>query len=239
MDQPSLRQESMGRTAFELMRVLEKRQALCPICVFVTDAILHHVDLLFYENVNDGSTRDKIRRGEGFCRYHAQMVSNQADALGSAIILEDVLKNVLHDIERGEFTREASPNLLSRLLDGPHNDLNRSGCVICVAETDMENMAVDGLCEAISRAEVADLFGQSHGICVPHFRKVAERHQDQPGWKLVVEVEQRALRDLARHLDELAKSYDYQSTGKPSPTVMQSWREGLNIISSWIDLCHG
>lgn len=228
---------SLGRTEAELRGILERGETRCALCLFAVEAVRRFVDNLFYENVNDPPTRDRIRAGGGFCRYHAQMVSTQSDALGTAIILEDVVKSVLRDIERGGVTGEPPSSPLLRLFDNRPEKRDREPCVICVAEVSAGDLALDALCRLMSGQAGLDLFGQSHGLCIPHFRRATERHRDQPCWPRIAEVERRALGNLAVRLNRLARSYDYQSTEEPAPEVRRAWREGLNITSSWIDVC--
>lgn len=239
MDQRRAAEQRLGRTESELKTILEQEKPICPICAFVTAAVIRYIDNLFYENVNDGPTRDAIRRGQGFCRYHAQMVSNQADALGSAILLKDVITTVLRDIERGEFIPKAHSNALMRFLNGANEPVEQPQCAICAVECDLETLAVDAFVSAIANEDVRDRFTRSHGLCIPHFRLAAARHREDPGWSVILGAETGALRDLASRLDELSRSYDYRSTEKPPPSVTRSWREGLNITSRWVELCEG
>ena len=57
MTEPSSRGPTMGRTGFELQRILENGPEICPVCRLVADSIKHYIDYLFYENVNDPSVR--------------------------------------------------------------------------------------------------------------------------------------------------------------------------------------
>lgn len=227
----------MGRTEFELQRVLERGRPRCPVCVFVTDATLRYVDALFYENVNDIAIRDQIRKDQGFCRYHAQMVSRQADALGTAIILKDVLTNVLREVDAGEYARTQSSNPIRQFFAGRGQINERPSCVVCDAENEIDKWSVDALCQALDHEEIATLFLQSRGLCVPHFRLAAERGKSRAAWNLILDVQKSTVRDLVHRLEELAKSYDHHASHDVAAEVKGSWQEALNISSSWIDLC--
>jgi hypothetical protein len=225
---------SLGRTADELKRILQQGQPLCSVCLFAHAALLRYVESLFYERVNDVGTRAELRKSGGFCRFHAQAISNHADALGSAIILEDLIKQVVRGIEKGKFVAETSSNPLLRLFDDRRNDVYTPVCVICLKEKELEELAVHTLCQALVNVDFKERFERSSGLCIPHFRLAARHHRESPGWTIVVAAEEKALRDLTRRLDELAKSYDYRSTKDLEPDAVRSWREALNITSSWL-----
>src|SRR5947209_18676346 len=90
---------ALSRTGSELQALLRKHPQVCPICRFVDASMGQYIDLLFFERVTDIATREGIRRAGGFCRYHARLISQQADALGTAIIMKDLLINDLRAID--------------------------------------------------------------------------------------------------------------------------------------------
>lgn len=229
--------QGVGRTEAELMRILKASDTRCCVCVFAAEVVVRFIDNLFYENVNDVATRDRIRRSTGFCRYHAQLISDQADALGTAIILHDVVRSTMREIERGRFADAPPSNPLLRLFDNRSERREEEPCIVCVAEAGSVDLALDGLCRLVTGQAGLDLFERSHGLCIPHFRRGAGRHGSRPCWPRILEVERRTLGELAAQLKRLADSYDYQSTDAQGPEVRRSWREGLNITSSWIDIC--
>lgn len=230
-----------GRTAFELRHVWETERGVCPLCRFVATSLEHSIDSLFYENVNDPPTRDAIHKAGGFCRYHARLISRQADALGTAIILNDVLTNDLRDIDGGKFdnpTRASNPlNFL--LQEKPpevnvRDDIQCPPCPICNTEAMLEDMAVNAFQEALRDSEAMDTFSRSDGLCVPHFRLVFQRANDDAVWARVLETEKRVLKDLTGQLSELARKHDYRFKDEPRGEEMKSWRRALSTTSGWI-----
>jgi hypothetical protein len=234
--------ENLSRTAFELKRIWEAKPRVCGVCRVVTTAIEQRVDTLFYENVNDPPTRDAIRRTRGFCRYHAFVIVQQADALGTAIILRDVLTHDLRDIESGDYDqRSAAPGGLARLFDrgqkeedGWEREIKCRKCPICDWEREVTELTLDSFFDGLADEEFAAAFRQSDGLCVAHFHLASARATRDHRWAKVVETEKAALRRLTEQLAELARKHDYRFKDEPRGEEMTSWRQALNASSGWI-----
>jgi hypothetical protein len=227
----------LSRTSEELKRILQGREPACSVCLFVRAAVARYVGSLFYERVNDVATREELRKAGGFCRYHAQTISDHADALGSAIILEDLVKQTVREIQAGEFIGEAPGHPLLRFFDGRRGEGATPACPICVKEDELDELGVHALCEALPNEEFKKLFEESSGVCIPHFRLAAKHQEEWSGWPALAKIEEGKLRNLVQRLDELAKTYDYRSQTKPDSDLAASWREALNVTSSWLQVC--
>ncbi len=227
----------MGRTAFEMQRMLRRSPRTCPICAFVDEGVRNHIDALFYERATDVATRETIRAARGFCRYHARSVSRHADALGTALILKDVLTNDLRDIDKGLYDHPPGKSTSGLRLFGPKppHVPERAECPLCVVEADIEALAVDSFFEGLGDGEFSALFRQSEGLCIPHFRLGYERCRDETRWATVVEIEKEALHGLTAELEALSLKYDYRSHDQPSVAEADAWRHGLNVTSKRIE----
>jgi hypothetical protein len=125
-------ESNLGRTAFELKQMLEKKPEICPVW---------------------------------------QLVSNQADALGSAIILQDVLTNDLREIDGSTYEQPSgAPGPLARFFDGSSHKQDSPVCPICTVEHERDEIAIDSLLQGLEDPKLDQLFRQSQGICLPHFR---------------------------------------------------------------------
>jgi hypothetical protein len=231
---------SLSRTAFELKRIWQAQSRLCGICRFVTATIEQDIDSLFYENVNDPPTRDAIRQAGGFCRYHAATISRQADALGTAIILRDVLNTELKRIDGGEFDRPSAGSPLTRLFDrgreaGWEQEMKCRPCPYCDRECEVTELAIDALLDGLADPEFAAIVAASEGLCVAHFHLAFARRGEHRYWEKVVAAQKNALRRLTAELAELARKHDYRFRDEPRGEEMTSWRRALNASSSWVE----
>ena len=93
----------MGRT----MSFYDLRDALpqsgCGVCRLKAEATERYLDGLLWESVNDPGLRHDIRRARGFCHEHAWGLVRNGASLGIAIIMRDVLQEVLAVLEEGKF----------------------------------------------------------------------------------------------------------------------------------------
>jgi hypothetical protein len=236
MSERSNSKPSLSRTSEELRRILRRRERLCPVCLFVRDAVDGYVESLFYERVNDVGTREELRKAGGFCRHHSQTISDHADALGSAIILADLIKQTLREIQAGEFGDEAPGHPLLRFFDARRAVNTTPACPICVKEDELDELGVHALCEALTDREFNQLFEESTGVCIPHLCLAASHREEWSGWSVLAKVEEQKLRDLVKRLNELAETYDYRSKKKPDAALTASWREALNVTCSWLEM---
>lgn len=226
----------MSRTTHELQLALQRDPHACPTCRFVDDAVRNHIDALFYERATDVATRETIRTARGFCRYHARLVSGHADALGTALILQDVLINDLRDMRSGMYAHPfAKSGGLSRFFGSKSGLPSRPPCPLCVIEQEIEALATDSLLEGLAASEFTSLFHHSDGLCVPHFRLAFERCHDDRIWQTVLEMEQTTLDRVTHELEELARKYDYRSHEKPQGAEAGIWRRALDFTSREID----
>src|ERR1051325_10587993 len=77
------------------------RETGCPVCRMESVTVERYIDRLFYESVNDIETRERLRVSLGFCREHAWLAVDKklGNALGIAIIYQDVINNVLRELQ--------------------------------------------------------------------------------------------------------------------------------------------
>jgi hypothetical protein len=233
-------QEQLGNTAFELARIVQRDPGACPVCRFVGQGMKQHVDTLFYELVTDVPTRQAIRDARGFCRRHARVVSLQADALGTTLIMEDVLSNDLRDLMGGQYDRppviggSLSQRLaqgIGQIVPGSQARDRRSPCPLCEAEREMDEVAVDGLLQGLGNRDRAEQIRGSAGLCMPHFRLTFERAKESEGWEILLEVQTKALTQLVEQLRKLARTYDHRFRDEARDADPGSWRRALDVTS--------
>jgi hypothetical protein len=234
----------LGQTPFELGRILQREPDTCPLCRFVAQGMKQHVDALFYERVTDVPTRQAIREARGFCRRHARLVSLQADALGTTLIMEDILSNDLRDLEAGEYDQPAAAGgsfsrlltqgigqIVTQTVPGVELRARQARCPLCEAEREMDAVAVDGLLQGLNNHDFAEQIRGSSGLCMPHFQLAFERAKGGEGWEILLEVQKRAVTRLVEELGKLARTFDYRFRDEAKDADTRSWRRALDVTS--------
>jgi len=120
---PKRRQVPPHTTDFELAEAIG--QPGCAVCRLADRAAGRFLDALAYEQVNDPGVRDRLRAARGFCHSHAwRFVAEHATPLGTAIIYEDVLTDVVRRLKvpggtlawiAGHWRQSSRPTWLARL----------------------------------------------------------------------------------------------------------------------------
>jgi hypothetical protein len=137
------------RQYFEVRDAL--RQPGCPVCRLALGAVWRYLDALAYENVNDYTVREELRRSWGFCNRHAwQYLEDVRDLLGTAIIYRDLI-------------RSNGPS-----AGRPGGLTPRAECPVCAARDRTARHALETLVRYRDDAEIADGLAASDGLCAHH-----------------------------------------------------------------------
>jgi len=162
----------------------------CPLCRVLARKVHQHLDSLFYENVNDASARAQLRDGLGFCRTHALKAMTMGDALGVAIIYEDLLHIVVRQLSEERFPRAAR------------------GCPACSQRRLFEKSYIDTLLEYRDDLELRRAFERSDGVCLPHLHRLAMQKNGNtpPAWIRALTGER--VEERRRRLSEFLRKFN-------------------------------
>ncbi len=205
------------QTYYELLEMMQaeakpRPRHLCPVCRMTLAGIDRYLHQLSLENVNDFETRQQLRQAGGFCNRHAYAWSRLNDALGTAIIYEDMLREAGRRIERGDFAPRKSSGLFGRRQGNASANLF-APCPVCQYEDATEERIISEFAEGFStQAEFRATYAapQTAGICLPHFRWVlGQVSEDQAGHFSVRQREklastQAVLRQIIQKMDASA-----------------------------------
>ncbi|MDB5082356.1 MAG: hypothetical protein JWP00_4280 [Chloroflexi bacterium] len=171
------------QTYFEMLEMLEaevhpgrpgRPRHLCPVCRLTLQGVDRFLHLISLENVTDVDTRLQLRQAGGFCNRHSYQWANLHDALGTAIIYEDLLREAAKRIEKGEFLSRRS-NFFGR-SSSPENPF--SPCPVCLYQEEIENRVASDFAGGFgeqARFRQAYAAPQVAGTCLPHYRRVVSR----------------------------------------------------------------
>jgi hypothetical protein len=85
-------------TYFDLLEAFARPG--CPVCALLEQGARKALDALFYEQVNDPVTRDRLVESHGFCNWHAWMLPDMPNsALGVALIYKHLLQETLEHLQ--------------------------------------------------------------------------------------------------------------------------------------------
>jgi hypothetical protein len=216
----------------------------CPVCRLEQQAVERYLDHLFYESVNDSSTRAHLRASLGFCREHAGLLldTGLGSALGMSIIYHDVFGTVLKRLKRKNST-SSEGTILARLLGRAPTELAatlervkhalspRETCLACQQKDSTARMVLTVLADSIQEKEMLTAFSNSSGLCLPHLRQACEQVQDGVVLADLLKVELEKLEKLHTELAEFIRKNDYRYLKDGFGPEGNAWRRAAILAS--------
>ncbi|HEX2915542.1 MAG TPA: DUF6062 family protein [Chloroflexia bacterium] len=207
------------QTYYELLEMMEaeahpgrpgRPRHCCPVCRLTLAEVDRFLHLLSLENVNDVDTRLQLRQAGGFCNRHSYQWASLHDALGTAIIYDDLLRDAAKRIEKGDFTPRRG-GLFGRGTVAPEEPY--AACPICLHQETSETRIVDDFADGYSKE---NRFRQAYaapgvaGVCLRHFRRIV---LDLEG-SYVAEFSARQLEKFAATQERLRLIIDKMDAGR-------------------------
>jgi hypothetical protein len=217
----------------------------CAICHLKARAVDHYLESLLWESVNDPGVRYSIRRARGFCNQHAwELARDKGASLGVAIIMRDVLQNVLKAMADARFqplpalslrrTREAldpeqpaaaTAELVARLAP-------QARCPACAQAETMEGIYLNTLLENLLGEDgLLTAYQASDGLCLPHFRQALTRVRDEAVFDALVNAQRAIWERLVGHLSEIIRKSDYRFRDEPRGEESGAWLRAITAVA--------
>lgn len=192
----------------------EVREALgesgCVVCRLSLRSVSRLIRSIAYEQVNDLSLREQLRRAAGFCNAHAyQWLAEARSVLGTALIYRDVLNASLAEMDSRRGGR------LRGLLGGGQPE---ASCPLCAAQADSEVRYLDTLLSVVSpEPSVVDA---SDGLCRRH--TLAALRMGGAGAEALVQRTRVVVGQMLAELDEVIRKEDYRFRDEPRTDAERS-----------------
>lgn len=227
-------------TAYELLQAC--RQIGCPVCRVEQAAVERYVSNLLFESVNDIPTRERLRASLGFCREHAQLAlaKNTGNALGFAIIYQDVLNHVLRQFEsqRASPSTGQVPALLKRMPAQVGETLQKvlyaltphKHCMVCQQRDKSQHIVISALLAEVTSADMKTALQDSEGLCFPHLKKACEATPDPAISELLLTLHRQQLENLRAELAEFIRKNDYRFRDEGFGTEGDAWLRAIRKV---------
>ena len=229
------------------MSVYELREALCQpgcaVCRLRAESADGFVESLLWEGVNDPERREEIRQAQGFCHKHAWSLVRTGASLGSAIIMHDLLRNVLRAM--GGFASSARP---AWSLRRAYEFLNprepaaatadlvaqlepQTPCPACAWAEKMEGIYLDALLASLIVEEgLLAAYTASDGLCLPHLRQALAQGRDERVREALMGAQQEVWERLLDDLSEFIRKSDYRFQHEQMDEERNAWIRGIAAV---------
>ena len=199
------------------------RAGICPLCRVAHKADREFIWHFFDEGSDQGEAIDAVRRSCGFCSEHIEMLRRiELDGMHSSLAIStmfaDVFSGVVTDLDalrvQGTFTRRPCPACANR------DERLRANA----------QYLLDDLATSPGHREV---FGQSPGLCFPHFELVWQEADTGEDRERILAVQQAACHRLLQDLREHVRKQDDRHRHEPKGPERDSWRRAIYLTAGW------
>jgi len=225
------------QTYYELLEIMQaeagpRPRHECPICRLALNGVNRYLQQLSLEQVNEVEMRLRLRLAGGFCNNHAYAWLGLHDALGTAIIYEDILREVGRRLAHGDFltpSRNRTLGLFGRKPgDGGENVF--APCPLCRHESQLEERIVSDFAEGFGeQAEFRAAYAatQTAGVCLPHFRAILPLVSDAQSGHFSLRQAEKLAATQAR-LHQIIEKLDASLNPNPAEREIGPEREALS-----------
>jgi len=209
-----------AQTIYELRLACHK--PACPVCSLVQRAGARYIEGIFTESMLDPGIRQKLVESHGFCHEHTWQSINlkHSDALGHAILYQDLVKDAINKIEDNW---QNTGNQLARTLEPV------SACPACLVEEAALERILESLAVALSNPDFVTEFMESNGLCFPHLQQLLPR-LDGKRKANVLGLQQSRLENLKSELAEFIRKSDYRFRDEAIGKEGDSYKRAADMI---------
>ena len=213
----------------------------CPVCRLEQRYVERYLDNLFYENVNNPDLRDILRLSMGFCREHAWLAANQSlgDALGFAIIYQDVIGAALERLDKGVppptrrwagLLKRIPEQVSAMVYKAVFALMPQKRCPACHHRDEMMQVILWSLVEALGQPEMVEALRASDGLCLPHLRLALQDVKDIPACETLLSIHREKLEGLHIELAEFIRKNDYRFMKEGLGKEGDSWLRAVAMM---------
>jgi len=214
----------------------------CPICRLENVSVERYLKHIFYESVNNIQTREKLRGSLGFCREHTHLATdkNLGNALGFALIYQDVITNILRGLENGSaptlnrlssFLKQLPEQLRTKLQNVIYALTPHKHCIVCQHRDNTLHDIVSALVDGLKETEMVEALKASDGLCIPHLKKTVESIRERESFDAVLTIHREKLESLRSDLAEFIRKNDYRYQGEGFGPEGDSWQRAVNKLT--------
>lgn len=220
-------------------------EAGCPLCVLVRESTYRYLRMLLNEYTLAPDIHERMALARGFCNTHAWMLRRvewtlEKDGMGTAILYRSVLKRLQEDLETG--LAQHLPDTRSQERQGKRSSFAArikarlqlaKTCLVCEHVAGNERFAftwlLDELAQTGMKGEIAWLYQESAGACLPHFLVLLEQAPSDEVARWLTEVQRDKVAVLVAQLAEYERKHNVQYKNEPIDAERDSWIRAIEL----------
>ena len=152
------------------------RSGRCPVCARVSLRLNQFFETLLYQNVNNRGFRADLRANGGFCAHHAHDLAARKDGLAVAVMHLEFLEAAARNNgipRRPDGSRARGRSTVSGGAGGSRSP----ACPACRIAASEVDTTLDLILHYGEDDEFLSAFGNSSGLCLPHYALLLEKNR--------------------------------------------------------------
>jgi len=211
----------------------------CILCRLAQHKSQRYIETLLDTAVIDVEQRNAWRHAKGFCAWHAHMALALPQSSSSlAILYEDILRHEMVQVaplSRSEpisrwRLRRSRRALWQRTQHWLRAWRQPRVCPACRLWQEQEQLCLSVLLDDWLDPELAQVFAQSDGLCVPHTAHLIAQGSHHPCLPAILAAQQERLQELHDDLREFIRKQDYRFAHEPFGREANAWQRVVSLI---------
>jgi hypothetical protein len=211
----------------------------CPVCRLLEADSVRFFDALLYERFTDPRIQTALIDSRGLCSIHGAQLMDENRGAFAIAFLNEVLVSALIDALDSVASPQSAQSRLTRLLGFPLDAAARTAqalspekpCMVCEALHQNEARYLDVLAEALGEVGALQRYGESDGLCLPHFRQLIANADDPAALEQLIAAQRAIWRRLEDALEAFISRHDAGADDQVlTDNEATSWRQALNQL---------
>lgn len=226
------------------------RQALaetgCPLCRVLAETADNYVDAVLWELVNDIESRQKLRQSLGYCREHTWLLVRHGAALGTAIMMKDLLDTLLALITPDKIQDTTSTGFSFRQVWQTFNSAQpvtnitkittqltpQLPCPVCTHVQTTETYLLESLLKHLTGSDnLWEAYQHSDGMCLAHFRLAVQQAPTEAALSGLLQAQKVVWQRLSSQLGEFIRKNDYRFQGEGFGPEADAWLRAVEAMA--------
>jgi hypothetical protein len=211
----------------------------CPVCRLLEADSARFFDALLYERFTDPRIQTALIASRGLCSIHGAQLMDENRGAFAIAFLNEVLVSALIDTLDSAAAPQGAQSRLTRLLGFPLDAAARTAqalapekpCMCCEALHQNEARYLDVFAEALTEVGMLKTYGESDGLCLPHFRMLVANIDDPAALEQLIAAQRAIWRRLEDALEAFIARHEFSADDQVlTDTEASSWRQALNQL---------
>jgi len=210
---------------YKVLEAMQKAEG-CGLCDLEMGDMRRYFDVLAYEFVNDTGVRAELTKARGYCHRHAQMLLEQKERLGTAILYHEQVGLFVKYLKRtGGPSRK-------KVLEGEGKAwVEHERCPACRVQEESRESRLGAFIAGLGEADMRKALEAGAGLCAAHLLWAMGRAPNAEVRGYLREVHVGKLGALMEELSEFMRKNDYRFSHEGFGKEGDSWLRAVKTMT--------